>query len=57
VPQVDLRNRIIRLEEDQTKGEEARSVPLPSVLVNMLEEIQTERRRSIQFREPDQGVA
>jgi integrase len=39
-PQVDLRNRIIRLEEDQTKGEEARNVPLPSVLVNMLEEIQ-----------------
>lgn len=37
--QVDLRKRIIRLEEDQTKGQEARSVPLPSVLVNMLEEI------------------
>src|SRR5450432_915060 len=39
-PQVDLRNRIIRLEEDQTKGEEARNVPLPSLLVKTLKKIQ-----------------
>jgi integrase len=38
--QVDLRNPIIRLEEEQTKTDEARYVPLPSVLVNMLEEIE-----------------
>jgi integrase len=39
-PQVDLRNRMIRLEEDQTKGEEARNVPLPSLLVKTLKKIQ-----------------
>lgn len=38
-PQVDLKHRLIRLEDDQTKNSEARIVPLPSVLVNMLEEI------------------
>ncbi len=37
--QVDLDARLIRLEEDQTKTEEARTVPLPSVLVMMLAEI------------------
>lgn len=39
-PQVDLKRRLIRLEDDQTKNAEARVVPLPSVLVNMLEEIE-----------------
>jgi hypothetical protein len=29
----------MRLEEDQTKNQEARTVPLPSVLVTMLAEI------------------
>lgn len=37
--QVDLSKRIIRLEAEQTKGDDARNVPLPGVLVNMLEEI------------------
>lgn len=36
--QVDLENRIIRLDEDQTKSGEARIVPLPAVLVNCLRE-------------------
>lgn len=35
--QVDLNARLIRLEDDQTKTGEARIVPLPSVLVTMLE--------------------
>ena len=37
--QVDLRGALIRLEEDQTKNSEARSVPLPDVLVRMLKRI------------------
>lgn len=37
--QVDLRAALIRLEEDQTKNSEARTVPLPDVLVRMLERI------------------
>lgn len=37
--QVDLSKRILRLEAEQTKGDDARNVPLPGVLVNMLEEI------------------
>jgi integrase len=35
-PQVDLVRRIIRLESEQTKTDEARVVPLPPVLVEML---------------------
>jgi len=35
-PQVDLERRVIRLEEGQTKNDEARIVPLPPVLVMML---------------------
>jgi integrase len=38
-PQVDLQRRLIRLEEEQTKGDEPRIVPMPSVLVMMLEEM------------------
>ncbi len=38
--QVDLDARLIRLEDDQTKNEEARTVPLPSQLVAMLKEIE-----------------
>ena len=38
--QVDLDARLIRLEEEQTKNAEARTVPLPSVLVMMLSEIE-----------------
>ena len=36
-PQVDLASAIIRLEEDQTKTGDPRTVPLPDVLVGMLE--------------------
>jgi integrase len=38
--QVDLDARLIVLEEDQTKNAEARTVPLPSVLVMLLAEIE-----------------
>jgi integrase len=38
-PQVDLKRRLIRLEEDQTKNSEPRVLPLPGVLVMMLEEV------------------
>jgi integrase len=34
--QVDLKAALIRLEEDQTKNSEARTIPLPDVLVKML---------------------
>ena len=44
-PQVDLIARLIRLEEEQTKGEEARIVPLPSVLVAPLREIEPKTGR------------
>lgn len=36
-PQVDLPRRLVLLEEEQTKNAEPRIVPLPAVLVNMLE--------------------
>ena len=36
--QVDLKARLIRLEEEQTKNEDPRIVPLPAVLVNLLSE-------------------
>jgi integrase len=35
--QVDLKAALIRLEEDQTQNSEARTIPLPDVLVKMLE--------------------
>ncbi|MFB3917242.1 MAG: tyrosine-type recombinase/integrase [Terriglobales bacterium] len=38
--QVDLQNRVIRLEEEQTKNAEPRIVPLPAVLVNFLTEVE-----------------
>lgn len=38
--QVDLRNRLIRLEEDQTKNDEARIIPIPSVVAERLEAMQ-----------------
>ena len=44
-PQVDLVAHIIRLEEEQTKGEEARIIPLPSVLVARLREIEPKTGR------------
>jgi integrase len=37
--QVNLDARTIRLEVEQIKGDEARTLPLPSVLVNMLNEV------------------
>jgi integrase len=39
--QVDLDAALIRLEEDQTKNNEARTIPLPDVLVQMLKEFPT----------------
>jgi integrase len=36
-PQVDLKAGLIRLEDDQTKSGEARAVPLPDVLIAMLQ--------------------
>lgn len=41
--QVDLESRLIRLEEEQTKTEEARIIPLPSVLVMTLREIKPKK--------------
>jgi integrase len=41
--QVDLRRGLIRLEEDQTKGDEARVLPLPSVLISMLKEVEPKK--------------
>ena len=38
--QVDLAHRLIRLEDSQTKNSEARTVPLPAVLVMMLQEVE-----------------
>jgi len=38
--QIDLGAALIRLEEDQTKNSEARTVPLPDVLVEMLEQVE-----------------
>lgn len=37
--QVDLKARLVRLEQDQTKSEEPRIVPLPPVLVEILEKV------------------
>ena len=37
---VDLKSAVIRLEEDQTKNNEARTIPLPNVLVEMLRRIE-----------------
>lgn len=39
-PQVNLESHLIRLEEEQTKTGEARVIPLPSVLIAMLREIE-----------------
>jgi integrase len=39
-PQVDLKAALVRLEEDQTKNSEARTIPLPDVLVKMLKGIE-----------------
>jgi integrase len=41
--QVDLEKRTIRLEDDQTKKGEARILPLPSVLVDMLKTVKPKR--------------
>jgi integrase len=43
--QVNLDARLIRLEEEQTKTAEARVVPLPSVLVAMLREVEPKSGR------------
>ena len=43
--QVNLKTRLIRLEDEQTKGDEARILPLPSVLVDMLKDIPSKTGR------------
>jgi Site-specific recombinase XerD len=40
--QVNLEEGLIRLEEEQTKNSEARTVPLPDVLITMLEALEQE---------------
>jgi len=38
--QIDLKAALVRLEEDQTKNSEARTIPLPDVLVKMMKGIE-----------------
>jgi integrase len=47
--QVNLTNRTIRLEEEQTKGDEARTLPLPSVLISMLTDVEPTQRKGRVF--------
>ena len=47
--QVNLAARTIRLEEEQTKGDEARTLPLPSVLVSMLTDVEPTQRKGRVF--------
>lgn len=44
-PQVDLKRRLIRIEDDQTKDKKAREIPLPQRLVLMLERIEPKQGR------------
>jgi len=44
-PQVDLKNNLVRLEDEQTKTGEARIVPLPPVLIAILREMQPKTGR------------
>jgi len=44
-PQVDLKARLIRLESDQTKNAQARIVPLPAILVDILSKVETKTGR------------
>ncbi len=43
--QVDLTKRVVRLEEEQTKNAEPRIVPLPAVLINLLQAIEPKAGR------------
>jgi integrase len=43
--QVNLQERLIRLESDQTKNSEARTVPLPAVLVDILSHVERKTGR------------
>lgn len=43
--QIDLTARLVRLEEDQTKNESARIVPLPAVLVDILSRVEKKTGR------------
>jgi hypothetical protein len=55
--QVDLTARQIRLEEEQTKGDEGRIVPLSSELVDMLRQVeQVKASASIRRNESLQGM-
>jgi hypothetical protein len=42
---VNLQERLIRLESDQTKNSEARTVPLPAVLVDILSHVERKTGR------------
>ena len=42
-PQIDLDAAVVRLEGDQTKNEEARIVPLPSVLADLLRDVPSKK--------------
>jgi integrase len=42
---VNLKERLIRLESDQTKNSEARTVPLPAVLVDILSHVEPKTGR------------
>lgn len=44
-PQVNLKTRLIRLEPEQAKTDEARILPLPSVLVGMLHQVEAKSGR------------
>jgi integrase len=44
-PQVDLERRVVKLEEEQTKTDEPRVVPLPSPLIAMLRNIKPKTGR------------
>jgi integrase len=44
-PQVNLEARLIRLESEQTKNSEARVLPLPSILINLLAETELKTGR------------
>jgi integrase len=54
--QVDLARGIIRLEDDQTKNDEARYVPLPKRLVLMLAATDPKRRQRFRYHQHPKGM-
>jgi integrase len=55
--QVDLGAALVRLEEDQTKNSEARTIPLPDVLVEMLRRIEPKEGTVFQYNKPSESLA